>query len=72
MNQDMLEIDDEVQGNQREHNGQWERNLEVIEQAPAFVGSENGNTHGGGRKYKSQDECIQKHQSKVVGPAHYF
>ena len=65
----MLEVDRQIEQQYRDHDGQPDRHVDVVEQTPATILSHDSQPDGEDRKGQSQDHRIDHHQREVIRPA---
>ena len=66
---DVLEPDDQVQGDHRQEDRQPGREGDLIEQPPALGGGRRRQPHGGDREEQPQQDGVEHHQPQVAAPA---
>ena len=69
MKEDMLEIDREVEDDDRGNDADPRRKRHQVEQAPSARFGKESKADGGGRKYKADEQRVRHHDAEIVGPA---
>ena len=69
MEHHVLKVDRQIEQQHRDDDRDPDRHIEIVEQAPATILGHDGQTDREDRERQPQDDCVDHHERKIIGPA---